>query len=65
MRGQDLWSVGQCNERPKKTALDGADILTYGQGDSMTNLVQWGQVGEHLERLYNGLVVLFLVCSLH
>ena len=47
MRGQDLimWSEGQW-EASKKTALDGAD----GHGDSMTNSVQWGQVGENCIR---------------
>ena len=40
-----MWSEGQW-EASKKTALDGAD----GHGDSMTNSVQWGQVGENCIR---------------
>ena len=43
----------------KKTALDGADrqtdrhTHTHGHGDSMTNLAQWGRVGENVRLMLN------------
>ena len=53
MRGQELimWSQGQW-AASKKTATDGADRQTdkqiHGHGNSMTNLAQWGRVGENV-----------------